>query len=480
MNFTAYVIFARLQWTFWRGRGIIEGNVEERNLPSYFPAVRRNVMEQIKLLVAVVVVFLIPIILGILEKRRNEKNIQQLELRINVNGIRGKSTATRMITSILNEAGYNVVGKTTGTAARMMYWDQEEEEEIKRRPRGVSISEQIRVINKAVKAGADALVCECMAVRPDYQKVYQHEILHGNLVVIVNVVEDHLDEMGPTLEQLAWAFGDTIPYDGIAVVPNCEFTDYFREIAEKRGSKCYVVHPEIIPERLLKMFPYKVFDNNCAVALTVAQALDIPLDVAVRGMLYARPDPGALRITPIENGNLKTWFVNAFAANEPASTLEIWNSIQNEGLPLEDAIVVMNCRPDRVDRTGQFAHDCFPYMNDVQLMVIGEGAHPVEKAYQQGRLDNLTGYYNLEGCSVRQIMETLEPLLDGHVVFGVGNIHGIGEEFIHTLTSLQQRKVWKPKKDQVHLSANVDIDVDDLERRIADLSVHEENKYIRK
>lgn len=434
-------------------------------------------MDEIKLLICICILLMIPLILGIIERIRNNKNLEQLELRINVNGIRGKSTATRMITAILQEAGYNVVGKTTGTAARMFYWDQDDEEEIKRRPRGVSISEQIRVINKAVKAGADALVCECMAVRPDYQKVYQHEILKGNVVVIVNVLEDHLDEMGPTLEQLAWAFGDTIPYNGIAVVPNCEFTDYFRQIAEERGTLLCVTHPEIIPERYLKMFPYRVFDNNCAVALAVAQALEIPLDVSIRGMLKARPDPGALRITPIQNDDLKTWFVNAFAANEPSSTLEIWDSIQNEGLPLEDAIVVMNCRPDRVDRTGQFAHDCFPYMEGVQLVVIGEGAHPVEKAYHQGKLQNLTGYYNLEGASVKQIMKTLVPLLDGHIVFGVGNIHGIGEEFIETLTSLQKRSVWAPKKDQVHLSTKVG--VEDLDRRIADLSTPEEIELLK-
>ena len=89
-----------------------------------------------------------------LEKRRNEKNLKKLTVRINVNGIRGKSTITRLITAILKEAGYHVVGKTTGTAARMIYWNKEEEEEIVRRPRGISIGEQIRVINKAVKAGA--------------------------------------------------------------------------------------------------------------------------------------------------------------------------------------------------------------------------------------------------------------------------------------------------------------------------------------
>ena len=115
-------------------------------------------MEKWKLLIVIVLLSMIPLILLIIEKLQNERNLKKLRIRVNVNGIRGKSTITRMIFSILREAGCQVVGKTTGTAARMFYWDSAEEEELVRRPRGVSISEQIRVIRKAVRRGADALI----------------------------------------------------------------------------------------------------------------------------------------------------------------------------------------------------------------------------------------------------------------------------------------------------------------------------------
>ena len=42
---------------------------------------------------------------------------EKLKIRINVNGIRGKSTITRMTCAVLKEAGYKVIAKTTGTAA---------------------------------------------------------------------------------------------------------------------------------------------------------------------------------------------------------------------------------------------------------------------------------------------------------------------------------------------------------------------------
>lgn len=208
-------------------------------------------MDTLTALIITVVVFAILLAHGVWEKRRNEENIRQIPIRINVNGIRGKSTATRLITAVLQEAGYKTIGKTTGTSARMIYWDTEEEKEVKRRPFGVSLTEQVRVIDEAASLGAEALVCECMAVRPEYQKVYQHSMVKATLTVIVNVLEDHLDEMGPTTTEIAHAFAETIPYNGSVVVPKCEFTSFFQKVAEERHTKVFVTDDsEVSPDYL--------------------------------------------------------------------------------------------------------------------------------------------------------------------------------------------------------------------------------------
>ncbi|MFB4166280.1 poly-gamma-glutamate synthase PgsB, partial [Alteribacillus sp. JSM 102045] len=59
---------------------------------------------------------------GVVERRKHYKNIAAVPIRININGIRGKSTVTRLVTGVLTQAGYKTVGKTTGTQARMLYW----------------------------------------------------------------------------------------------------------------------------------------------------------------------------------------------------------------------------------------------------------------------------------------------------------------------------------------------------------------------
>ena len=382
------------------------------------------------LLAICMVVALFLLYLGIREKRRNDSNLEQFQIRINVNGIRGKSTATRLITSVLNESGYKTIGKTTGTAARMIYWDAEEEKEVKRKPRGVSLSEQIGVINEAANYGANALVCECMAVNPEYQRVYQHQMIKANMTVIVNVLEDHLDEMGPTVRQIAMAFANTIPYNGIAVIPMCEYTGMFMKVATERNTKVELINDSEISEEFLKQFEYKLFDHNCAVALAAARALGIPDDIAFRGMLKAHPDPGALRITEIREGAV---FVNGFAANEPSSSLDIWEVVKTTDYAWDNPIVVMNCRPDRVDRTKQFVKDFFPYIPNMTLLVIGERTGDCVKAYNAGKYPNVKEFKCIEGKNVDKVMAYLEPIMKGRVIFGVGNIHGIGGEFIERL-----------------------------------------------
>ncbi len=374
------------------------------------------------------VLFLI-LILGNMEKRRNEKHLKDLKIRVNVNGIRGKSTATRLITAILWEAGYHAIGKTTGTASRMMFWNTEEEQAVVRKPKGPSIGEQIRVIDRAVKYGANALVCECMAVRPDYQVVYQHEIIKAHVTVIVNVLEDHLDEMGPTTQQIADAFANTIPYNGAVVVPDCEFTEQFRRVAEERGSRVFVADENEISDEYLNKFDYRLFKQNCAMALATARALGISDEVSYRGMLKAHPDPGALRFYLL-NGKEKSFLlVNAFAANEPSSTLNIWNIASEEYPELaKNPMVLMNCRPDRVDRTQQFVRDFFPKIPNSILITVGEGTKEVLDAYNLGKFPNVVEFRDYDSLTDDVILKEITPLLEGRIVLCVGNIHGIGGE----------------------------------------------------
>lgn len=384
-------------------------------------------MEPIVIFVLAVTVLVLITVFGIFEKKRNQKNLEKLMLRINVNGIRGKSTATRMITSVLWEAGFKAIGKTTGTAARMMFWDTDREQEVKRLPKGVSIGEQLRVIDKAVEYGADSLVCECMAVKPVYQSVYQHQIIKADITVIVNVLEDHLDEMGPTTKQISEAFADTIPYNGRVVIPDCEFTPYFKKVARERNTKYFVINDDEVDDSVLDLFDYRLFKHNIAVALAAADAMGIDRDTAMRGILKAHPDPGALRVYSLKNSFGEYKLVNAFAANEPESTLDIWNVVSQEYKEAETPVILMNCRPDRVDRTRQFVNDFFPKIPNAVLIAVGENTKGITRAYEKGKLSNVVRYLNFDKQNPDKVISEINSLLPGKLLICVGNIHGHGE-----------------------------------------------------
>ncbi|MED4024136.1 poly-gamma-glutamate synthase PgsB [Priestia aryabhattai] len=373
---------------------------------------------------------------GAWEQVKHQKNIDSIPVRININGIRGKSTVTRLITGIVTEAGYKTIGKTTGTSARMIYWFTDEEKPIVRRPEGPNIGEQRRVVKEAAKLEAEALVSECMAVNPDYQITFQEKMLQANIGVIVNVLEDHMDVMGPTLDEVAEAFLPTIPYKGHLITIDGPYLEYFKIAAAKRRTKVIVADNSKVTDEFLRKFDYMVFPDNASLALAVAEALDIPDEVAFRGMLNAHPDPGAMRITQFGDPKAPAFLVNGFAANDAASTLRIWERVGEVGYSVDSPIVIMNCRPDRVDRTEQFARDVLPYINTDILVLIGETTSPIMDAYNEGIIP-AKEIWNLEGNSTEEIINKLRPELHNRMIYGVGNIHGAAEPLIEAMKNYE-------------------------------------------
>ncbi len=371
---------------------------------------------------------LVVLIIGIIEKTRHDRNIDKLKLRININGTRGKSTVTRLITAIVKEADYKVVGKTTGTSARIIYWNQETEEPLKRGPLGPNIIEQKHVVKKCIERGGEAFVTECMAVNPDYQIIFQEKLVRANLGVIVNVREDHLDLCGPTLEYIAESFTATIPYNGCLVVEKSPFDEMFRSVAEKRNSRIIITDKDTVPESLINQFGYVLFPENLSVALGVAEALEISMEVAIRGMLAANPDPGALRVHSLDK-NESFDVINAFAANDPSSTLQIWNHLKGRYPADLKPNVILNCRPDRVDRTLQFAKDVLPRMDLNLLITMGSNSKDVKSAVESGMIV-CEKHLDLIEMSPESVFNELESVQGINPVFCIGNIHGGGEELV--------------------------------------------------
>ena len=152
--------------------------------------------------------------LGLLwgEDRRVRRDRARLTHVVYVNGIRGKSTVTRLIDAGLRAGGWKVFCKTTGTVPMTIGTDNVERPLVRRGR--ANIKEQIKVLRRAAGEGAQVLVVECMAVDPALQAVSQDRMVRSDIGVITNVRLDHTAEMGQTLEEICDALSNTIPRGG--------------------------------------------------------------------------------------------------------------------------------------------------------------------------------------------------------------------------------------------------------------------------
>ncbi|MGE5508655.1 MAG: poly-gamma-glutamate synthase PgsB [Chitinophagales bacterium] len=281
------------------------------------------------------------LLLGLVERWEQRRCLAVVPIRIHVNGTRGKSTVTRLIHGALCEAGLPAVGKTTGTAARLLMPDGSERP-VPRRARP-NIREQLWALRQARLAGARAAVLECMAVRPELQWVAEQEMVRATIGVITNVRPDHAEVMGRTLEQMAACLANTIPRRGLLVHGEPRFAEFFHKRAAEAGTAVRAVAAPLPGEDAVWLA------EDMALALEVTRALGIADEVALAGMRRAVPDPGALHWVTLRG---EVTALDASAANDPESLAGLLaEQREAAGRP---ALLVYNHRSDRPERLRTF------------------------------------------------------------------------------------------------------------------------------
>ncbi|GLZ35375.1 poly-gamma-glutamate synthase PgsB [Lentzea sp. NBRC 105346] len=375
---------------------------------------------------------LVLLVSGLVEQRRHYVNIRRIRFRILVNGIRGKSSITRLCAGALRGGGLVTVAKTTGTAARFIHPDATEEP-VYRKFGIANIVEQIGIVRRAAAYEPDALVMECMAVAPDLQEINQTKLIHSTIGVLCNVREDHLAEMGPTLDDVARSLCRSMPVGGVCVTAEVERLDILRAEARARRCELIAVDPSTVTDEEMSGFSWITFKENVAIAIAVASLCGVSRADAIAGMWAAPPDPGVLRVHRYAVEDRQVRFANVFAANDPESTLMNIELLLSRGAIRQPLHVVINCRPDRVERNGQMGA-LIPRLDPARVILIGE---PTRSAFAaipgewQDRVLDLGGR--------RPPAELLRGVLEGGTdvsLAAIGNIHGQGEVLLAELDRL--------------------------------------------
>lgn len=376
-------------------------------------------------LVVATLVFLtfLLIVLGLREFHQLSRSITKIPIRIHVNGSRGKSSVTRLISAGLKAGGLKVLAKTTGTAPRVIdYFGQDRPIH---RLRSASISEQIKVLENFSAQKPDAVVLECMAVQPQYQWICEQQMVRATLGVITNVRPDHLAEMGPSLKDVALSLSNTIPKNGQVIIGGGNFSTEFEAVAARRDTKVNIAGANTVSAEESASFPETVHEDNIAVALRTCELAGIERGAALEGMLTAAPDPGAAVFMELHSGKKRNIFFNALAANDPESTSVLW-SLTYEKSSRRKVCIFLNSREDRRQRTRQL------------LPLIGNQMLPDLLVI---RGDHIPAVPNIDGMKVKIFPDSTQPEevaeylmeLDDHLIFAMGNIVGWGHEFLDHL-----------------------------------------------
>jgi poly-gamma-glutamate synthase PgsB/CapB len=322
---------------------------------------------------------------GIWEYHGHQRRLRRIPLRIHVNGSRGKSSVTRLIAAGLRAGGIRTLAKTTGTLPRII--DHEGREIAIVREQRANVIEQVKIIRFMDKHHPQAIVIECMAVLPEYQWLCERQLIRSQIGVITNARLDHINEMGRFREQITHSLANTCPKNGVLYTSEkCNF-EILAEAARKMNSQIFRVGGQGVTADDMRGFAYIEHPANVGLALAVCEQAGVERKTALNGMYTTIPDAGALRVARcikyesasfVDDKKRKVgegrelFFINAMAANDPESTLEIWKQVSVLFAPLETVIVLLNSRADRQDRSMQLIEMLVGSIQFDKVVLTGE------------------------------------------------------------------------------------------------------------
>ena len=364
-----------------------------------------------------------------LEYFAHGRNRRRVALRVHVNGTRGKSSVTRLIGAGLRAAGLRTIAKTTGSAAQIILEDGTEEPIVRAGP--PRVTEQLGIFRIAAARKADALVLECMALQPYLQYVSERQIIRAHVAVITNVRADHLAVMGPGPDDVALALSGVVPAGGTLVVRQSRYDAFFGRACRESSCRLRIVTDaevaRIGPAELAR-FAYLEHAENVAVALAACDPAGVDRDKALEGMFAAQPDVGALKLYR-GHGPAGRWtFADAFAANDPESNLVLWSLIVRRCPEAATRVVILNCRPDRTDRSRQLGELLGRLERADRYVLAGVETRPALRAALRAGVD-AARIADLHGAPAQRVFAHLTEACQGDALLvGMGNIKGLGEE----------------------------------------------------
>lgn len=174
--------------------------------------------------------------------RRHRQFLENIETRIVVSGIRGKSSTVRRLDDVFNRRGYDTLTKITGNEPHLIR--NGDVIPIERTGPYTTLYENLRVLQEFgpeldAFTPEDVAIFENQGITEYTTRLINQRFVKPDVVVLANVRQDHQDTLGKTLRDIARAFARTIP-PGTKVVngeQNPTLVEYMREEIEQQGAE---------------------------------------------------------------------------------------------------------------------------------------------------------------------------------------------------------------------------------------------------
>jgi len=370
------------------------------------------------------------IIAGLLEFKYHQISLSGIPVRIHVNGTRGKSSVTRLIAAGLRAGGKRTFAKTTGTAPRVI--DSKGIDRIIHRLRKPSIGEQVRLLKYFSDEKPDVVVMECMAVQPQYQWISEHQMVKSDIGVITNARPDHLDEMGPTEEDVVKSLCNSIPVSGVLVTAEQKHKNIIKKVTYDNNSDFILSDENSLSNEYINNFNYIEHPQNIAIALDVCEKLGVDRDTAIGGMHQVQPDLGALIVWKLIGQKGLLQFVNGMAANDPVSTLQIWKFVIDRYPTKSATAVFFNSRYDRPMRTKQMLELTFEEIRPEYLIVRGDKIEAKINKLKHHSPETIVIIFSIDE-KADVVSKAILKLPDDSLIYAIGNQVGVGQEILEDL-----------------------------------------------
>ena len=379
------------------------------------------------LVLGILIVLLIS--LGIIEFQTHLQSLNTIPLRIHVNGTRGKSSVTRLIAAGLRAAGIKTYAKVTGTSPRVI--DEKGIDRIIHRLRLPSIGEQVRLMRFFAKEQPEAVVMECMAVQPQYQWIAEHQMIKAHIGIITNVRPDHLEEMGPTENDVAMSLCNTVPINSTLITGESDKPEVLKKVAKNNNTTFIKSDEKSIKKDELIEHP-----SNIAVALDACKLAGVERSTALRGMQKVKPDSGALIVWELFKENKVIKFVNGMAANDPVSTLQIWNQISERFQENAHICIFFNSRDDRPERTRQMIELT---MKDIQPNYFIIRGDKIDQLIKKEKVNSPKTEIETIPLNIKYelVVEKILELPMDTLVFAIGNQVGAGQSILEKISAFR-------------------------------------------